>query len=231
MFNAVKLRFKRFEHALDASFGNSISTPLARFGSTLHFHLMDHAFLRVFWTNLYEIAPGVWRSNQPSPARLKWHAEQGFKSVITLRGPRRKSYTLFEEEACEILGLTLHTSTLRSRGLVPKEEVLRVLDLFETAEKPFVMHCKSGADRAGLASVLYVLSQGGSLEEAKKQLSFKYLHLKNDRTGILDMMIQAFEDDHLETGIDIRQWIETKYDPDELGLRFNAGELRTSKNG
>ena len=30
----------------------------------------DHAVLRLFWTNQMEIAPGVFRSNHPTPGRF-----------------------------------------------------------------------------------------------------------------------------------------------------------------
>ena len=42
-----------------------------------------------------------------------------------------------------------------------------------------VMHCKSGADRAGLMSALYlILNQDVSVDKAKNQLSLKYLHFE-----------------------------------------------------
>ena len=54
-----------------------------------------------------------------------------------------------------------------------------------------VMHCKSGADRAGLMSALYlILNQNVSVDKAKNQLSFKYLHLKHAKTGILDAFLK-----------------------------------------
>ena len=232
MFRVLKKRLKTAEHALDRSFGNDISTRATRFGSQLHFQLMDHAFLRYLWTNLHQIAPGVWRSNQPGPARIARYARMGIRSIISLRGFNQKSYHLFEEEACARHGITLHKVVLRSRDMVDAKNMLDLLDLFKTAERPFLMHCKSGADRAGLASALYVLAEGsGDIDEAKEQLSFKYLHLKNDSTGIIDMFLQAFEEDHRATGIGIRAWIETRYDPDEIRRRFREGGLGKPPRG
>jgi len=202
MFQALNKRLKRLEHALDGSFGNDISTPWKRFGSKVHFQLLDHAFLRVWWTNLDEIAPGVWRSNQPSPARIARYARMGIKSIITLRGFHDKSFSLFEEEACKAHGIAFHRAYLRSRGMVEAHHMIALLDLFKTVEKPFLMHCKSGADRAGLASALWMLAEGsGDIEEAKAQLSFRYLHLKSDKTGIIDMFLQAYEEAQQATGI------------------------------
>ena len=48
----------------------------------------DHGFLRIWWHNLHEVAPGVWRSNQPGPSRVRAAAGMGIRTIINLRGPR-----------------------------------------------------------------------------------------------------------------------------------------------
>lgn len=221
MFRQIKTRLDTFERNLRQSFGNDISTPDGRRAAFWHFQLMDHAFLRRYWTNLYEIAPGAWRSNQPSPQRLERYAKMGIRSVITLRGNAPHSHYLFEEEACARLGLSFHSVAIHARQLVPRGVLLDLLDLFETVERPFVMHCKSGADRAGLASVLYLLHiEKQPLKVARCQLSWRYLHLKNDKTGILDFMLDAYAADIADTPMPIRQWIETRYDNRTLSAAF-----------
>ena len=68
-------------------------------------------------------------------------------------------------------------------------------DLFESIEYPALMHCKSGADRAGLMSVLYkLLREKVPFEQAVEQLSLKYLHVKHGKTGMLDAFFQAYAD-------------------------------------
>lgn len=232
MFQALNQRLKsaqdRIENAMDAD----ISTPQGRRSAKWHFQLMDHAFLRYWWTNLYEIAPGIWRSNQPDPKRIARYSKLGIKSIIFLRGDSTRSYAQFEEEACAKHGIAFHRARLLSRDLVPAEEVLHVLDLFKTVEKPFLMHCKSGADRAGLASALWILAEGsGDIEEAKAQMSFRYMHLKNDKTGVLDMMLQIYEEDFEKSGIGIREWLETAYNPIEIKERFRTEGLRKTPRG
>ena len=155
MINQLKSRLTEAEATLRRSFGNDISTPAGRRSAVLHFHLMDHAYLRVFWTNLAQIAPGVWRSNQPSPRRIARYSRMGISNIITLRGDKPKSHHLLEAEACDTHGINLHAVSLSARKLVAPKHLLALLDLFDTLEKPFLMHCKSGADRAGLASALY----------------------------------------------------------------------------
>ena len=60
----------------------------------------DHGFLRVWWHNLHEIAPGMWRSNQPGPGRVLAAAQMGVRTIINLRGPRDDGGWQLEAEAC-----------------------------------------------------------------------------------------------------------------------------------
>lgn len=187
MAESLKTRFRRIENGLRDRFGRDISTPKTRRHAWWHFQLLDHAFLRVLWWNLEEIAPGVWRSNQPSPSRLRTYKRMGIRTVLNLRGEVRQSSYLFEKEACDELGLTLLDIKLSARQLVPREELLSLIDLMRHAEKPFVMHCKSGSDRAGFASVLYLaIIEERPIAEARKHLHWRYLHLSSTDTGILD---------------------------------------------
>ena len=68
MLTQFRTYLSDLERKLRTSFGTDLSTPSGRRAAYLNFHLMDHAFLRVLWTNLDTVAPGVYRSNQPSPA-------------------------------------------------------------------------------------------------------------------------------------------------------------------
>lgn len=221
MFDQLKTRFDNFERRMRANYGSDISTPAARRAAYWHFQLMDHAFLRVLWTNEDEIAPGVWRANQPSPGRLKRYRDMGIRTVLSLRGLNAGSHMLLEREACEALGLELAVARMKARALVPRKDMLDLLDLFETIERPFVMHCKSGADRAGLASALYLMHiEGQAVETAAKQLSWRYLHRNSDATGILDHVLATYAADSARDPMPIREWIETRYDPDALTADF-----------
>ena len=149
--------------------------------------LKDHGFLRVWWHNLHEIRPGVWRSNQPSPARVHAAADRGIKTIINLRGPRSDGGWRLEKEACDRRGMTLVDFTIRSRAVPDRDTVQKARDLFKKVEYPVLMHCKSGADRAGIMSALYLLlMEGCSADEAAEQLSMKFLHVSQAKTGLLE---------------------------------------------
>lgn len=205
------------ERAFRTGWGGDITTPHGRRAAHLHLHLADHQFLRTWWTNLHEFAPGAWRANQPSPAQLARYRARGIRTILNLRGATRQSFYLLEAEACAQLGLTLVSCGLGARSLVPRARMLELLDAFERIERPFLMHCKSGADRTGLAAALYLLHiEGAPVAVAARQLHRRFLHFRNAPTGILDHMLDAFARDHAATGIGLRDWIATRYDPQAL---------------
>ncbi|MCA8881731.1 MAG: tyrosine-protein phosphatase [Rhodobacteraceae bacterium] len=219
----LKSRFRGLERALRDRFGRDISTPRARRHAFWHFQLLDHAFLRIVWWNLAEIAPDVWRSNQPSPSRLKRYKRMGIRSVINLRGEARQSPFLFEQEACRELGLTLHNITLSARKLVPRENILQLIELMRTAERPFVLHCKSGSDRAGFASAIYLaVIEGKPVSVARRQLHWRFLHLASTDTGILDHVFDVYEADTHTAPMDFETWVKTRYDHEALTQSWNA---------
>ena len=223
MLRNLRSRLVAFETHLRQAWGRDISTPSGRRSAWWHFQLMDHAFLRVLWTNLDQIAPGVWRSNQPGPKRIARYAQLGIRNIIYLRGEAPKSHLLFEREACAQHQIGLHLVSLSARNLCPAGEYLKLLDLFDTLDKPFLMHCKSGADRAGLASALYLIhSEGKSVDEARSQLSLRYLHLKNDSTGILDFMLEHIDADLRQTPMTLREWFQSSYDQAAMTRAFRS---------
>ncbi|MEX5727097.1 protein tyrosine/serine phosphatase [Rhodovulum iodosum] len=223
MIDRLKSGYDAFERRWRQSAGGDLSAPGARRSALWHFHLMDHAFLRVFWSNMAQVAPGVWRSNQPDDRRLKRYRDMGIKTVLSLRGDKPSSHLALERATCARLGLTFEVASIGARRLVPADRVLHLLDLFETVERPFVMHCKSGADRAGLAAALYLMHiEGRPVEEAAKQLSMRFLHSRRGATGLLDHMLDAYAADTAKEPMPIRTWIETRYDKHALEDEYRA---------
>lgn len=219
----------RIERRARKSFGMRIDTPWQRALSHVHLQLIDHAFLRVWWRNFHQVAPGVWRANQPSPHRIRTWKRMGFAAVLNLRGETPFAHYLFEREACEQVGLPLYDLRIWARKLPPREKLIELIEIFERIERPFVMHCKSGADRTGLAAALYlVLFEGRPLEEARRQLSWKYLHAKSDATGVLDHFFEEYAKAQAANGIGLREWIETEYDPVAVTESFRAARAARS---
>jgi len=223
MIGSLLTKLDNLERSVRTSFGRDISSISGRFWAHIHFHLMDHAFLRVFWNNFHQVCDEVYRANQPSPAHLKSYRDKGIKAVLNLRGFVQQSYALFEEDSCKKLGLELISIPLSSSSAPQPEKLLEIIDIMEKIPKPFVLHCKSGADRAGLVSALYlIVIKKLSVAEAKKQLSFKYLHLDFTKTGILDYIFDVFSERSKIEDIDFCEWLQKEYNPDILNSSFKS---------
>jgi protein tyrosine phosphatase (PTP) superfamily phosphohydrolase (DUF442 family) len=173
----------------------------------------DHGFLRVWWKNFHWISSEMARANQPSPKRIREYAALGFKTIINLRGESDAGHYLLEREACAAAGIKLITFQVRSRDMPSKEQVIGAERLFDEIAYPAIMHCKSGADRAGLMSALYVmLRQKKSAQEALAQLSRKYGHFRAGTTGLLDFFFETYiaETNGKKPLLD---WVREDYDP------------------
>ena len=203
MIGSLLTKLDNLERSVRTSFGRDISSSSGRFWAHIHFHLMDHAFLRVFWNNFHQVCDEVYRANQPSPAQ--------------------QSYYLFEEDSCRKLGIELFSTPFSSSFAPQPEKLLEIITIMENIPKPFVLHCKSGADRAGLVSAIYLMVQKNiSVEEAKKQLSLKYLHLDFTKTGILDYILDVFTE-RLKIGkINFLDWLKNEYNAEILNSSFKS---------
>ncbi len=193
--------------------------------------LVDHAVFRVLWDNWAAVVPGrLYRSNHPTPARLAAAARRhGLCTVINLRGHRQCGSDALSREAAERLGLTHIDAPFESRGAPHRDRILRLAEIFRTMQEPALMHCKSGADRAGLASGLFLLMNGGTAAQALAQLSWRFGHFSRSRTGILDAFFvrYAAEGEGRKPFLD---WVRDDYDEMALRRDFTAGGLSSFVN-
>ena len=183
----------------------------------------DHGIFRVIYFNKYEIANGVFRSSQPAPHQIRTLAKQGIRTIVNLRGERECGSYRLEQKYCDKYGIKLINFRMYSRDAPSTDTIKEAENLFQTIEYPMLMHCKSGADRAGIASVLHLLlHQKKPIEVAKKQLSLKYGHIKQADTGVLDFFFERYHEAKRATNISFYEWLETQYNPEELKSNFHA---------
>ena len=221
MVSGLFHRIHRWERDLHNRLGQDISTPAARRGAWWHYQFLDHGILRHLWTNFDRVAPDVYRSNQPDPRRLRRMARRGIRTVLNLRGATAHSPYLFERETCDALGMTLADLRLNARRAPPRAALLELIDLLETLDRPLLIHCKSGADRAGLASAIVLLTRDGAdIAGARRMLSWRYLHLRATATGVLDQAIADYAARRALGEIGFRDWVAQHYDPDTTAANF-----------
>jgi len=184
----------------------------------------DHGFLRTMFSNFHWIEPGVMaRANQPSPAHIARYAEMGIRTILNLRGRSNTGYYALEREACQRHGLTLIDARMHSREPPSREQVREAKRLFETIAYPALMHCKSGADRAGAMAVLYKhFKMGRPVSEAVEQLELKYLHVKQGKTGVIDYFFQRYLEETRASGKAFSDWVEQDYDKAATRAAFKS---------
>jgi protein tyrosine/serine phosphatase len=183
--------------------------------------LSDHGFLRYKFSNHYEIGKKMYRENQPSPKRIKEWKKSGIKTNINLRGKSNKGYYLLEKEACEKNAISMIDFRVYSRDVHSIETIVNARKLFSEIEYPAIMHCKSGADRTGFMGVLYKhFYMKEPIEVAISQLSLKYLHIKQGKTGILDFFFSEYLLYSSQKKISFLDWVSNVYDPVELKENF-----------
>jgi predicted protein tyrosine phosphatase len=222
MRGPLKRKLVAWQQGLTARIGGDISTPEARKAAALHYQFVDHGFLRGWWRNFHRVAEGVYRSNQPSADQLRDAvARHGLRAVLNLRGKTQQSFYLFEAEVCAELGVDLVDLSLSASTAPPREKFAQLIGVFRTIPKPFVIHCKSGADRTGIASALYQhVIDGVPIALAKRQLSFRYLHVARSPAGIQDHILRLYERAHQRSGVGFEDWVATDYDPVAVTASF-----------
>lgn len=198
----------------------------ASFGPTVNWAdmlLVDHGIFRLAYLNLHKLGRGAWRAAQPAPHQIGRIARLGVKTIVNLRGPRLCGSYWLEQQASRRHGLRLVDYQLRSRAAPTREEVLGARDLFRGLEGPILFHCKSGADRAGLAATLYLIAvEGVPVDEARHQLALRFGHIRQSDTGVLDYFFECYLAANARSPIEFFDWVEHVYDADEVKRSFHA---------
>jgi protein tyrosine/serine phosphatase len=204
-------------------FTGNLSAGASRLGAWSDSLLVDHAVFRVLWDNWAEVIPGkLYRSNHPTPSRLKAASHRyHLKTLINLRGHRQCGSDALSRESAARLGLAHVDMAFESRGAPHRDRILRFAGIYQSLAAPALMHCKSGADRAGLAAGLAILFEGGTTAQALAQLSWRFGHFNRSRTGILDAFFLHYAAE-AEGRVPFLQWVERDYDEAGLRQRFAA---------
>lgn len=172
--------------------GFTVSLKRAGFG-LLAFALTLGAYLGYLHltSNFHEVLPGkLYRSAQLSGRQLAdviktYH----IKTVINLRGANvGRDWYDREIEVAQRYGVTHVDFGMSARKQLSPERSMALVELMRKAEGPVLIHCKAGADRTGLASVMYLQQIAGIDEEtAEWQLTPLFGHLNIPFTGAYAM--------------------------------------------
>ncbi|NKN35126.1 dual specificity protein phosphatase family protein [Agrobacterium sp. a22-2] len=123
--------------------------------------------------NFHEVIPGeYYRSAQPTAAQIADYAKRyKIRTIVNLRGASTETWYQNETLAAQDLGITHVDFKMSATHALTPERAQELVQLLKKAQKPILVHCQAGADRSGLASVLY-LNQVALMDEhtAEEQL-------------------------------------------------------------
>ena len=147
--------------------------------------------------NFHPITPDeAYRSAQLDQDELRPYMRRyNIKSIINLRGKRTAGSWYREElSVCKEFGCRHYDLSLPPDKRPSRQQIKKLLYLFETAPRPVLQHCKAGADRTGLAAALwkvYVDREPKTL--ARKQLSLRFGHFPIGPTSALDDFFKRWQ--------------------------------------
>jgi len=163
--------------------------------------------------NFHEVDPGkFYRSAQLAKDEFEEIVRKhGIRTVINLRGSQPGEWW-FDDEKDELERLNVHMLNLgfSTEHLQTKEDWQQYIDILKGAQRPILVHCRSGADRTGEATAVYVVDyMGASREQALEHVSFKYLHVSLFHPA-KRLFVENYE------GAD---WLANKFNPCEPKFR------------
>lgn len=173
-----------------------------------------------FTGNLHTVIPGrLYRGGQPTARSLetivkKYH----IRTVINVRGCCYPDDWFVEEaRTCQRLGVQLESVTFSASHLPSRHELRQLVEVLDRAEYPAFIHCRQGADRTGMASLIALLLRDEySYADARPQLGVHYGHMAFSKSGVLDRFFGLYEKWLAETRREhnperLRHWLAKEY--------------------
>ncbi len=177
----------------------------------------------LFQGNHDVVDPGrVFRSAQPRGDWDRLIDNDHLASVLNLRGGSPSdSFYADEVDAVKRRDIAFFDFSMSAVRRPGRRELLALLDLFDRCRYPLLIHCKSGADRTGLASVLYLMSQRGlAPEQALRSFSIAYGHVSYGGPEHLHEPIEEYRVWLVRNGLShtpsrFRAWVARDYRSDD----------------
>ncbi len=171
--------------------------------------------------NFGEVQRGrIYRSGQmPASSLARTIRDYQIKTVLNLRGPNKDSWYVPEREATLEAGATQVDIPMSSCVWMSRAQLHTLIETFDSAEYPILIHCQWGAERTGLASAFVeLLRPGSTLEDARAQFSIRYLFLRVNDGKIMAEHLDQYEHwlhakNLAHTPAEFRRWVDGGFQP------------------
>ena len=155
---------------------------------------------------------------------------RGIRAIINLRG-RNDDLSWWKKETAtaKANGIAHLDAMLDSRKLPTREMLVRLVECFDTAPKPFMLKCSGGQDRTSFAAALYLIHRDGwqAMETAQAQFArFPYLHFPKTHQRWLKPFVDFARES--AAGRPLAAWIADSYTPEKLKAWLDTHGLEGS---
>jgi protein tyrosine phosphatase (PTP) superfamily phosphohydrolase (DUF442 family) len=167
---------------------------------------------RVATHNEGVVEPGrLYRSAQlDAPALREMIVSHGIRTVINLRGENARVGWYEDEVAvCRDLHVNHVDVCWSAKRLPPPAEVEKLLLAYRETPGPFLLHCRSGSDRTGLAAAIFLIDQDHvPWQAACRTLDWRYGHFATYPYFEMDEFVQRFGQ---SSGKTLADWVAQDY--------------------
>jgi len=143
--------------------------------------------LDLYVHNFHTVIPNeVYRSQQLSGAQFT-HVIKDYhiKSILNLRGNNQgQAWYAAEINASKKADVKHYNIALKSKVMPTPKQMNRLVHILNTAPKPLLLHCESGVDRSGLASMISLILADVPLKTAEQEVSMRYFVLSDQSVGL-----------------------------------------------
>jgi hypothetical protein len=187
-----------------------------------------------FQGNLGIVDPGrVIRSAQPTTQLGRLIQDYQIRSILNLRGGSPADWWYAAEvQTARDRNVSFHDLPLIATRRPRRRELLALIEILESCQYPLLIHCKSGADRTGLASAIYLMTRRGEPpDRARRAFSLGFGHVPIAGTEHLHEPLDEYAAWLKERGLPhtprrFHSWVENVYQSTD----DSAGRLVLGRN-
>jgi len=135
------------------------------------------------FNNFYTVTPNqLYRSAQLSARSLKKQIEKyKIKTVVNLRGLNpHATWWQNEKNVTKKMNVLLFNITMNHSKIITLEQFKQLITIYKNAPRPILIHCRTGADRTGEASAIWLL--------LFREKNSKFLNIKKHLNKILSQL-------------------------------------------
>lgn len=199
----------RFQRNLSRFVTKSWISPVTHMRNTLHTINRTTQHIK---ENFHVVQKNkLYRSGQLSPKRLTYYIKKyGIKTVINLRGENHdKKWWQQERDVTLAHDVAFYNIPMSADELTSRDKLIELLNIYDTAPLPLLIHCRVGVDRTGEAAAIWVMEKmGKSNKKALEQLSLTHRHfsfMHPNKTKLISIW-------------NGRDWLFNEYNPEDCKL-------------